>query len=382
MDSLEDSTRVVVGESRHGGVLPGSRAEMWRDVFLLPGADVRGPVFGNAVSAEGPDVCVRESVYARGPVRVTPAEKPGRSGADVSFEGCVTTPDAVQVAPAAFRTRFRANVYAGTIHLDNAIVYGNIYARSAVIRNSVILGGAFIAGRLTLSDSIVSTFHARAARLDGTVSLLFPVALSDDPIQLAGQLRVLSFFGLDPESRGEAGKESGVVPIDADDIYRVESRLADDELRAFHMISVDPRILDTQPLMRSLRANRRAIEGLSMLGHLSEDDAATFLGCEPRCLEDALFEVVRARELPRSCATRALAETATRPDVLDALCEYLSPEVARAVATRGVGSEASPLEAAGLAPEIAALFEPGPVEKELGFDDDPERPVKFEEGGV
>jgi hypothetical protein len=361
-DSIQDSTRVVVGESRHGGVLPGTRAEMWRDVFLIPGADVRGPVWGNVVAAEGPGVRVRESVYARGAVRVTASEKGGQEGSGVVFDGCVSTPDAVQIADVPFRTRFCSNVYAGTVHLHNAIVYGNVYARSAVIRNSVVLGGVFVAGRLTVADSVLSTFRARAARLEGLVSLLFPVACAEEPMQLAGDLRALSFWTLDPSQRGEPGHESGVIPLGAADIHAIEGRIGEEEPRTYHMLSVDQRLLDTQPLLESFRANRRAMEGLAMVSHLAEQDAKGLIGGEVGRLEEALFDVVRSRDLPVAVASRPLAEIAARSEVLSALREYMSAEVARGVAAHGVGEAAgSPAFAAdGLSPEVVALFEPGP----------------------
>ena len=365
-DSIQDSTRVVVDGARHGGVLPGTRAEMWRDVYLVSGADVRGPVWGNVVEAEGPGVRVRESVYARGPVRVVAAGRDGARGSDVSFDGCVTTPDAVQVAEAPFRTRFRANVYAGTVHLHNTIVYGNVYARSAVIRNSVILGGVFVAGRLTVADSVLSTFRARVARLEGVVSLLFPVAVAEEPMQLTGDLRALSFWSLDPARRGAAGRESGVVSLSASDVHAITGRLGDEEPRTYHVLSLDERILDTEPLLASLRANRRAIEGLSMLGQLSDDDARDLLGGDVGRLEQALFELVRRRDLPPAAAKRQLAEVAARADVLGALREYLSPEIVNAISAHGVGDggDAAPLDVDCLPAELAALFEPGVLVQE------------------
>ena len=44
-DSIQDSTRYVVSDTHDGSVLPGTRIEMWRDVYLLSGANVVGGVW-------------------------------------------------------------------------------------------------------------------------------------------------------------------------------------------------------------------------------------------------------------------------------------------------------------------------------------------------
>jgi hypothetical protein len=132
-DTIQDSTRVVLAQLRHGSILPGSRAEMWRDLYFLPGTDLRGGAFGNKLFVEGPNVHVESAVYLRGEINIRQSKDQKPADGIVSFNSCVTTPDSLIISDVSFRTRFRANVYTGMVNLKNAIVYGNLYAKKAVI---------------------------------------------------------------------------------------------------------------------------------------------------------------------------------------------------------------------------------------------------------
>jgi len=95
IDSIQDSTRVVLSELRHGSIIPGNRAEMWRELFLLPGADLRGSAFGKSLYVEGPDVNVEASIYVRESIKVAESDKEGIQSGNVTFGSCVTTPDSI-----------------------------------------------------------------------------------------------------------------------------------------------------------------------------------------------------------------------------------------------------------------------------------------------
>jgi hypothetical protein len=309
-DSVQDSTRVVVSEERYGSIIPGARAEMWRDVFLLPGARVHGAVWGNSLQVEGPGVSVDAGVYVRGGIQILPSSRVEASATDgesVTFGSAITTPDALLVdARVRFRVRIWSNLYCGRLNLRNAIVYGNVCARSAVIRNSVILGSVHCDDSLALEESVVATFQAETAKLGPRVSLLLPLATANREIALADApggsgagvtVRVLFFCPLPEGEAAEAPAEEGVVTLDRSDVYQVRQPDGDE----VSVLSLGQRVLDAFPLKERLRQNWTILRELALADHL----------------EPAKREALRTRAI--SHLEGRLMEMVERPDISEIL---------------------------------------------------------------
>lgn len=320
-DRVEDTTRVVVDGEHHGGVLPGNRAEIWRDVYLLPGADVAGPVWADRVEVRGPGVAVGESVYARGGIRLRREDAEAHGDGAVTFGSTVTTPESLVARDVDFRTRFRSNLYADTVHLEKCVVYGNVYAERAVLRDCVVLGGVYSEGALSVSRSVLATFDVGAAEVRGPLSLLFPVAIASEPFTLEAPVRVLCFFDLEELLAGVEDVRGGTVVLDAGDVHRIElpRRSGGNDRERVHALSLNHRILDTHDLEETFRTNRRVLEEVALADHLPRARRRAAMEDEVSSIERGLLDLAAAPELPRVEGSSGLEEIARRPEIRETL---------------------------------------------------------------
>ena len=260
-DSIQDSTRYVVGGVHQGSVIPGTRMEMWRDVYLVGGADVRGGVFCGSLSVQGPNVSVSESVYCRGAARVTSGDNPDPAAAPVTFGSSFASPDSLVVEDEEFKVRFLADLNVGQLNLANAFVYGNVFADRAVIRNSIVLGGIFCKNRLVMENSMASTFDAGRVQIGEGNYLLLPYAVARREMDMRAPVTALTFYSLYRQPRGGAGE---TVALDNRDIVKLDIPADSDEgePRRIYCLSMLDRLLDSQPLANHLVMNRKLIERL------------------------------------------------------------------------------------------------------------------------
>jgi len=309
-DSVQDSTRYVVSDVHHGSVLPGERLEMSRDVYLRPGADVRGGVWSNRLEVAGPDVQVGESVYSQSEVTVSEAEDLDTDEADdVTFGACLTTPDTVRVDTSAFKTRFLSDLYAEKINLSGSFVFGNVYAKRAVIRNSVIIGSVFCEGKVDLSNCFVHTFQAHRADVGEAVSIFAPFAIASEEINLDAPVSSLTFadaFGQDSESQSEAPDGLGesrdgaenIVQLYQDDVFEIQSSpisaSGDGSPATQNVLSMTERILDSRIVRERLQENKEILRRLSLRHHIDPSERGGDVVSE---LEEALWEKVRTQSL-------------------------------------------------------------------------------------
>ena len=293
-DSIQDSTRYVVGALHRGSILPGSRAEMWRDVYLENGADVQGGIWCGSLSVLGSDVSVSESVYSRGAVRIAVDDGAGLDGNAIEFGSCLTSSDSLIIANAPCKVRFRSDIYTDQLSISNAFVYGNVFANRAIIRDSVVLGGIFCRDQLTLERSLVSTFDTGRANVGEGTSLFFPGAIARDGINLTAPVRILTFYELDQQQDGFGGQ---AVLLDETDVIELNasSTLDGDEAdgpRLLYCLSAVERVLDSAPVREHLAFNRQFLERLALRGHLVPGASDDRLGDPTSELEAALWNIL------------------------------------------------------------------------------------------
>lgn len=340
-DSISDSTRVVISSVHHGGVLPGSRAELWRDLYLLKGADVRGPLFGNQLVVRGSPVSVQDSVYVRGEVRVEKEETGESGGGSVTFGSCLSTPDSLLVERDTARVRFLSNLYCGNVNLTNSIVFGNVYAQNATLRNSVVLGGVFCQKKLAAEDCVLATFSAEEAELGERVSLLFPIAMASVSIRLTSPVRALSFFYLPESEKPSLDESGGVTLLDEADIYQVETSSQDSEpIKGTRILTADQRILDTASVLDRFAKNRQLLESLTLSGILDPQSRTEEVTLDLDALEDLLMGINSIDELPELEGGSPIDDLFRRKDVADAVGAYFSEGVREALASYASGIDA------------------------------------------
>ena len=280
IDSIQDSARYVVATVHHGSVIPGSRAEMWRDVYLNSGADVRGGVFCGSLSVNGPNVNVSESVYCRGSARIASGDDPD-SAQPVTFGSCFTSPESLVIEDVGFKVRFMSDLYAGQLNVNNAFIYGNVFADRAIVRNSIVLGGIFCKNRLVIENSMASTFDAGRVQIGEGNYLFLPYAVAKREMDMRASVRALTFYSLYRRLQGGAGED---VTLDNHDIIEldVHARLLDSQPLSAHLtmnnsdeddengtrriycLSMIDRLLDSQPLSAHLTMNRKFVERPSL----------------------------------------------------------------------------------------------------------------------
>lgn len=278
IDSIQDSTRYVVSGIHHGAILPGKREEMTRNVFLLPGADVRGGVWANELQIKGGPVRVTESVYSHGPITISDDEDGSKMG-QVEFGSTVTTPDSLIAQGKRHHIRCYSDIYGGKLNLSNAIVLGNVFASQAVIQNSIILGGVFCQGKLNVRNSMISTFRSKSVELGEGVFLFFPFALAEEPILVPKPVKALTFFSLQQKLGGKT-KGQGAISMDQDDVFELyEKAPAGDDSQPterplptrMFCLSVTERILDVSEIGKHFQFNRRFLENMALYNHISPE---------------------------------------------------------------------------------------------------------------
>lgn len=301
-DSIQDSTRYVVSDVHHGSILPGKRSEMRRNVFLLPGADVKGAMWCNRLEITGPGVRVEKSVYSLGAVAIKPGEDDTGEediSADVTLKSCITSADSIVVYAPNYRARFESDIYAKQVTLDGAVVYGNIFAERIQLRNSVVLGGVFASEVLVVENAIVGTFKTKRASLGHDTSLLLPYGLARDELTLASKMRILTFAQLGSESNGNGGS----VHADQRDVFTVKiptkDKAANEKVLISHKcISLSERILDTTSVIDRLKDNVKLLTYMVLGNHMDPSDRSLVFNRPASEIEERLWDLIEEPKRP------------------------------------------------------------------------------------
>ncbi|MGV8138649.1 MAG: hypothetical protein AB2L20_25885 [Mangrovibacterium sp.] len=290
-DSIQDSTRYLVKENHYGDIMPGNRAEMLRSIYLRSGAHVIGGIYGNELSVEGTGITVDGTVYCKTHIRINVPEKSNNQ--IVTFQSAVVCPGTILIVSEDNKTRFLSDIYSGKINLKRCIVYGNVYASSAVIEDSVVLGGVYCSKQLTLKNSVVFTFRAGECNLAEHVSILSPFGFAEK-IRMESTVNVLAFTGL--FEKGYKQTNSG-FKLDETDIYEIELEKKDPLAadKKMQVLSIAERLLNTTGMIKQLEQNRNFIEFLSLNSHLPLDERNNFLKRNKEELEDELWQIVEEK---------------------------------------------------------------------------------------
>lgn len=319
-DRIEGTNRVVISSVTQGDVIPGKRDEMRRDVIMLPGGHVRGGgVFGEQLLIEGPNVRIDRAVYAQERINIAPRD-PNEANGTVTFGSVVATRGSIQVGDSVrFRVRFQADVYAKSVHLNNAIVFGHVFADNAVVTNSVILGSLYCEKLAQLSDCMLGTFDVGSVKLGDNVSLFLPAAFARKPIEVPGSVRILSFYRLGlREEENVLDAMGGAIHLSQRDVYR-EELVRDGVSEERFALSLAPRVLDGDPLLEHLEANRKALSLVAATDHMRREDRARYRGDDAFWIEDRLLGLVERRDLPEAGGYSPFTELLDRPYISAAL---------------------------------------------------------------
>lgn len=327
-DSIQDSTRYVVKDIHHGSIMPATRAEMKRDVFLLPGADIRGGIWANDLNIEGPKINVEEAVYSTNSIKIKGSKdfKKGSKTKDLSlvtFRSSVSTADSIVVDKIDFKIRFMSDIYTHKINIKNSIVYGNIFSDSAIIDNSIVLGGVFCKDKLEISNSMVSTFRAKNVTLLENVYLFFPYAIADENIDLKEPIKAITFLNLYKDIKSKRkGMENfgGVIELDEDDIFSTKAGKVlgfDDEEKDVKLLSAAERILDISKVKKHFRYNKEFLEKIALRSHYKDEEMLESIEKPLLELEERLWNILKTKKVNTIKGTTQIEDLFERKELLE-----------------------------------------------------------------
>ncbi|MBN4064880.1 hypothetical protein JYU04_04000 [Dehalococcoides mccartyi] len=286
IDSIQDSTRYIVKKGKHrGAVLPGNRMEMSRAVFIETGAEIEGGVWAGTLEVTGSDVSISESVYCEKEITVKAGKTGNRKKPAIEFKSTVTTSDSIVVTSQGGRTRFRSDIYAGRVNLKNCVVYGNVFADSAIIEDCVILGGVFCRDLLRVRSSIISAFESNITHLGKQVGVLVPFGISREALSIDQPIRVLTFQSLFDDQI-----EFGSSYLDQDDVYSMNIVGESGDSRTVQCLSLAERIFDTSKLIEVLSSNANTIREIVLEENIVGVDSGE-ISATAASMESVMFDL-------------------------------------------------------------------------------------------
>jgi len=297
-DSIQDSTRYIVADVHKGNIMPGNRSEMWRNIFLEPGARVIGGVWGGELQISGGNVYVDKSVYIRGSINIeneSNAKSKKKINDEIEFGSVVVSPESLFIHKNAPRTRFNSDIYVGQLNLKNTIVYGNIYSSNAVLENCIVLGGVYCRGKLEITNSILFIFKTKSLKLNDNVSLLAPYSISEEQFEMEYPVKALTFYSLLNKSTNGS---SGIISLDEEDVFHVKYNEIETEEEGYSLppkvflLSIVERILNSSNIIEQFRKNKELIEFLSYGNNIIDEYNENFRDLTRNDIEKNLWKLI------------------------------------------------------------------------------------------
>ncbi len=302
--TYQDSTRYVVDSDHPGGILAGKREEMGRDVYLEPGAAVHGGVFAEQLEVSAAPVIVNGAIHARKGIRVGGASAAQDNVATVTFGSAINAGGSFVIAEGfPSRVRVLGDIYADQLRLQNVFVRGNLFARNAILRDCVVLGGAFIEQGLRVEQSALTTFRAGSASLGSHVYLFYPLAFAHEEIGIESPVGSLALQDL-AELRSKEFETTRVTYLDETDVFAISERGGEDgETTGMSVLSLAMRLLDIEPAREAFEKNLGFIKTLALADHLGPGTFSEDARSEMAEAEESLFEILAA-PMPASTVPR------------------------------------------------------------------------------
>lgn len=306
-DSIQDSTRYVVSDVHHGNILPGVRAEIHRDVFLLSNAQIKGGIWANDLMVKGENIKVEKSIFTKRSLTIDDDEKSKKNKA-IDFQSTVVASESIIRNDSKTPLKFHSDIYTSKLNIDNAFVMGNIYADQAIIKNSIVLGGIYCKNSLNLNNTMFSTFRAKKVTLGDNLYMFFPVALSEESIKINDPIKSLTFLNLFDSINKNTN--SGVIYLDNNDVFKVDeeflSRDVDsdsDEISDYlekdlYCLSITERILNVNKIGEHLKFNKAFLEKIALGSHYGKEEKSDIIDKPIEELERILWDLLNdKREL-------------------------------------------------------------------------------------
>jgi hypothetical protein len=186
-----DDNFLVIEEDVEYDIYPARADHLKRNIILKGDFDVKGGIYTNNLEAEG-RVHVHGPVIAKQEIELRPPEQD--TGRPMMFSQGITAVRAITVTvndlnpfspvstPGYTPLVIKGDVCSPKVHLENAVLVGNVRAESALIKDCLIFGSPIVTQDLQLENSLVLSFQAGSVQFRGRNTLLVPHGISRSPI--------------------------------------------------------------------------------------------------------------------------------------------------------------------------------------------------------
>jgi cytoskeletal protein CcmA (bactofilin family) len=289
-----------------GPILPSKKSELLREISLRNNFNIQGAVYAHNLVAEGSGI-VDGPLLVKREIMLTPPmdykelmnyneHMIFRRGIHAGRSILVEINGPKKSSPAR-DIRYsplivRGDISSGLVKLENAIILGNIHCDSAFIKNSIILGSPFVAGKLTIENSSMLSFNAGSVEIMGHNTLLVPYGIARTDIywsevdnknldtssgeDRSSTIRYLALCGSQQTGCGQLAltcesyldgncRNNGVCMTKAD-ILRV-----DQEEGACNVLTITPRLLDISSIEEGVEEISKLITNMLMFDHFDEE---------------------------------------------------------------------------------------------------------------
>lgn len=240
-------------------ILPQTSKELGRNIKIQGQVVVEGAVYGENIDIEDGEVIFESAVFANNELHINNDIKGG-----IHFKKAVASTDTIVTFVTSERVIFASDINSKTIKLKNCYIGGSIFGSDITLENCVVLGGVFATKQLTVTSSIIGTFHGPAVEMAGTNYLLYPACFSVEPLSYLPQTELynLSLAHLGALFKGEVEAEyTGKIKMDIDHDKQHTVLVGEDDSRTIvNSYSVAGRVLATDLLDMDKLENHFLIE--------------------------------------------------------------------------------------------------------------------------
>ncbi|MDP6455321.1 MAG: hypothetical protein QF898_18705 [SAR202 cluster bacterium] len=186
-----DENFLVYEEDVDHDIYPARADQLKRNVILKGDFDVNGGIYSNNLRVDG-KVHVHGPVIAKQEIELVPPEQDidrpmmFTQGITAVRSITVTVNDLNPYSPASTPGYtplvIKGDVCSPEVHLENAVLVGNVRAERALIKDCLIFGSPIVAQDLQMENSLALSFQAGSVQFRGRNSLMVPHGLSRSPI--------------------------------------------------------------------------------------------------------------------------------------------------------------------------------------------------------
>lgn len=322
MSTHLDKNNIILSGELEGSFYPSTQQEILRNVVIKSPLHLKGGLFAQNISNQG-------GCIITGPVLATKEitlEHPGKdsmlrflSGLNATLTISVNESgkgieESVVSDSSKADIFIRGDVVSDMVKLDNALVFGNVRARQALIVNSVIIGSLLVEEELIISGSNFISFSAGKVILKGRNSCWLPYGTSLNPIEfkdedlgngnfLYSELRYLALcrtetlgcgfnkgsISCSPYIRGECAESS--VRLGPSDIRSHKTKSGD----TIYALNIAQRALNLAPVEKEIKQVENFLKEILMYEHLdiqSQKNAISELNKKLKADEKHLLEKI------------------------------------------------------------------------------------------